>query len=94
MRSKNKENNSNQPKKVGNWAKRQKRPYIVLTRALKRSTINTAQNVRFILTKVEKYMVDIWEKLSGDQDDEIRSEESYEPADDLEPENMEVPDWS
>lgn len=77
---------------MGNWAKRQKRPYIVFTRAVKRSTINAAQNVRFILTKVEKYMVDIWEKLSGDQDDEIRDEEAYKPADDLESENMEVPD--
>ena len=38
--------------------------------------------------------MDIWEKLSGDQDDEIRDEEAYEPADDLEPEDMEVPDWS
>lgn len=38
-------------------------------------------------------MVDIWEKLSGDQDDEIRDEEAYEPADDLEPEDMEVSDW-
>ena len=39
-------------------------------------------------------MADIWEKLIGDQYDEIRGEESYEHADDMEPENMEVPDWS
>ena len=39
-------------------------------------------------------MIDILEKFSGDQDDEIRDEEIYEPADDLEPENMEVPDLS
>ena len=92
MRSKNKENNSNQQKKVGNWAKRQRRPYIELIRAAKRSTINTAQNARFTLTKGEKHVVDIWEKLSCDQDDEIRGEESYKPEDDLEPENMEVSD--
>lgn len=39
-------------------------------------------------------MVDIFEKISGDQDDEILDEEIYEPADDLEPEDMEVPDLS
>ena len=75
-------------KKWATGQKDKKRPYIVLTRAVKRSTISTAQNVRFILTKVEKRMVDIWEKLIGDQDNEILDEESYEPADDLESEDM------